>query len=115
MTQLEYFRDRVIPDWELTPPEVTQMLGLPPGAPLDAVLKPEHYTARDCLDALSRIHMDLQLLVEGRSFSKRWLSTPNSAPLFAGLSPAAVLRRGDLAASAAVAGYVRTALGYDYS
>ena len=23
MTQLEYFRDRVIPDWELTPPEVT--------------------------------------------------------------------------------------------
>ena len=115
MTPLEYFRDHVIPDWELTPTEVTQMLGLSPGEVLDAVALSEREATRDCLTVLSRIHTDLQLFADVPSFPKRWLRGPNSAPLFAGLPPIEVLRRGDVAVSAAVAGYVRSGLGCDYS
>ncbi len=115
MTPLEYFRDHVIPDWELTPTEVTQMLALQPGESLDAVSMPDRRTAQDCLAALSRMHTDLQLFANDPSFTKRWLRGSNSAPLFAGLAPIEVLRHGDPTVSSAVAGYVRGALGYDYS
>lgn len=115
MTPLDYFRDHVIPDWELTPAEVSEMLGLATDESLEALSRPESEAARDCMAALSRTHTDLQLFASDPSFTKRWLRGPNSAPLFAGLPPIEVLRRGDPAVSTAVAGYVRSALGYDYS
>lgn len=115
MTPLEYFRDHVIPDWELTPAEVSEMLGLAPGESIEALSRPDSEAARECLAALSRTHTDLRLFANDPFFAKRWLRGPNSAPLFAGLPPIEVLRRGDPAVSTAVAAYVRTALGYDYS
>lgn len=115
MAPLDYFRDHVVPDWELSPTEISQMLALRPGESLDAVSMPEREAARECLVALSRMHTDLQLFADDAFFTKRWLRGPNSAPLFAGLPPIEVLRRGDAAISAAVAAYVRRSLGYDYS
>lgn len=113
MTPLEYFREKVVPDWGLSFHEVSLILG--PSHSLDAADQGSIDYERTCLPAMSRIHRDLQVFTEDPSFSKRWLRYPNSAPLFAGLAPIDLLLRGDPGMTTAVAGYVRTALGYDYA
>ncbi len=115
MTHLEYFRDHVIPDWDLSPDEVTQMLGLHTGETLASLASPDPGAVQDRLAALSHLHADLRLFADDPTFAKRWLRGPNTAALFAGHSPLDVLRREDPAVCAKVASYVRGALGYDYS
>lgn len=115
MTSLVHFLEQVVPAWELSHADALLLLGLAQGEMLNEAAVASGSAAHACLIALERLHADLQLFAEDRSFSRRWLRRPNTAPLFGGLPPIDLLRRGNPRLSEAIAGYVRGSLGYDYS